>query len=125
MRGSAPLVVAASCLYGLILASNAWFARNGPTLAPNDARYAELLPLLRAGGLSGYVSDAAPNDRYRRYFRAQYNLAPRILLPGVDTLPVVVDGVNPRGAEELLARYGLRPIRDFGNGVVLAGKASH
>ncbi|MBZ5726753.1 MAG: hypothetical protein LAP87_17370 [Acidobacteriia bacterium] len=123
-RGSAPIIVAMACLSAGTLARTAWLARHGPPLAPDDARFAALRQALPGRGTVGYISDAAPDDPAGRLFRAQYSLAPVILVRGGHKALVVVDASRPELVGDLLRGNRLRPIRDFGNGVVLATEAS-
>jgi hypothetical protein len=79
-----------------------------------DARYAPLLPFLRAGEI-GYVSDRAPGSRpeaasaaNRLYFQAQYALAPLVLRPNDCRAPLVVVNLDdPAHARDVLKAHDL------------------
>jgi hypothetical protein len=92
-----------------------------------DARYAPLLPFVRAGEI-GYVSDRAPGSRpeaasaaNRLYFQAQYALAPLVLRPNDDRAPLVVVNLDdPAHAGDVLQTHDLTLVARPAPGVAVA-----
>ena len=86
-------------------------------------RFGELSDLLPPGGVVGYVSNKPfdPNDTFilKRYYLTQYALVPRVVI--VSPKPEFVVGNFHAGDMdyEMLSAAKLRPIKDFGGGVVL------
>lgn len=124
MTNSTPVIVAAAFLYVSWFASDAWRSGSIAALAPDDARFSELLKSSDWDEVTGFVSDAEPGDPAGRLFRAQYSLAPHILVRSSQLPSVLVDGATPLAAQGLLLRFNLRPVRVFAGGLILARQAS-
>jgi hypothetical protein len=93
--------------------------------APNDftARRDQRFELLRDAlpkrGLVGYISDAATEDDHEaRRMRAQFALAPLIVVPDVDQPLVVGDFTGPAAVAKG-RELNLTVVRDLGDGLVL------
>lgn len=99
------------------------------TQAPPDAvtiherRLAELRKRLPTGAVVGYVTDtvdtAWTNEAWRRFATTQYSLAPVVLERTTESELVVGDFKDSSVTATVAARYGLLPVEDFGDGVVL------
>lgn len=115
------------------LLSNLSYARLTRNLKPkaagqdevslNEKRFAELRAALPQRGVVGYISDEPdPNEKIKKYYLAQYALAPLIVVNETDR-PLVVGNFNsPDG--ELRASDKLVPFKRFENGVVLFVQAA-
>jgi hypothetical protein len=112
-------------------------ARSYPDLPEQDpvtiheARIAQLLPLLPASGVVGYVT-TVENDRIfaaersftnveflAQYVLTQYTLAPRIVRNSPELPLVVGNFIDGPPASGFLEKNGLVPLKDFGDGLVL------
>jgi len=96
---------------------------NVDEMAQRDRRFESLRDVLPQRAVVGYVSDARdPTELQIRLMLAQFSLAPVIVVSGTQRVPIVGDFSNP----DSIGR-GLDPeltiLRDFGNGVVLLGRA--
>lgn len=89
-----------------------------------EQRFAPLRPLLPRHGVVGYVADTqAVNIHFDptgpSYYATQYSLAPLIVVYSTAPALVVGNFTDPAAVAPVLARLRLRPLRDFGNGVLL------
>ena len=92
-------------------------------MAQRDQRFEPLRGALPKRGMVGYVSDAKDEvERETRLMLAQFSLAPVILVSGTEQVPIVGDFSNPNSLGPALDPK-LTVLRDFGNGVVLLGRA--
>jgi hypothetical protein len=82
-------------------------------------RYAPLRQYLLKRGIrdTGYTSGEPTVDIHRggAFFRAQYALSPEVVWPDIDREYVIGDSVS----QDALERLQLRPVEDFGNGLLL------
>jgi hypothetical protein len=88
------------------------------------ARFQDLMSVLPATAIVGYVSDVAPNDTLSAalYSSAQYTLAPRLVTNQRSNRPpewVIGDFSKPLDVVQFGKDRGLSLVRDFGNGAVL------
>lgn len=106
-----------------------WPARPGlDEISAYDRRFAELRPVLPAGGVIGYLGHPAPTGstpreanaaallHFRRYLLAQYALAPLLLIESTE--PDLVVGNFEAGAQPP-PPVGFRVVRDFGEGLLV------
>ncbi|MFA5143529.1 MAG: hypothetical protein WC522_05125 [Candidatus Omnitrophota bacterium] len=94
-----------------------------------ENRFDGLKKTLPGYGTVGYVTNNQAEDiRYifeesKRYYLAQYALAPIVLEYGGRKGPVVGNFKDPADGRDALKKIGLPLVRDFGNGVVLLEEA--
>ena len=87
----------------------------------DDRRFAGLSAFLPSGEVVGYVDDEPEDaERIRRYYRAQYLLAPCVLAKD-DRRPFVIVNGRP-GSEVRPPASDARLLCDLGNGVRLFGR---
>ena len=85
-------------------------------VSPADERFAQLKNDLPARGVVGYISDETDvNERTKKYYLAQYALAPLIVVNNTDQTLVIGDF----NKEESAVSGNLVLLKRFGNGVVL------
>jgi hypothetical protein len=97
----------------------------------HEARIAQLLPLLPASGVVGYVT-TVENDRIfaaersftnveflAQYVLTQYTLAPRIVRNRPDLPLVIGNFIDGPPAPGFLEKNGLIPLKDLGDGLLL------
>jgi hypothetical protein len=97
----------------------------------HEARIVQLLPLLPASGVVGYVT-TVENDRIfaaekafqnveflAQYVLTQYTLVPRIVRNRPDLPLVVGNFIDGPPAPGFLEKNGLVPLKDLGDGLVL------
>jgi len=99
-------------------------AREGDPVTIDDLWFGTLKPFLPARGRIGYLQPADWPDgaAVRSFYRAQYSLAPRIVVPGTapDFLIVVPDArVRTETASADLRLAGFTLVRRFENGLLL------
>ena len=123
--GALALLVCAALLANLARLKELWELppANVGEMAQRDQRLEPLRSVLPKHGRVGYVSDARDKvELEMRLMLAQFSLAPVILVSGAEQAPIVGDFSN----SDAIGR-GLDPnltvLRDFGNGVVLLGRA--
>ena len=88
-------------------------------VSPADERFAQLKADLPARGVIGYVSDETEvNERTKKYYLAQYALAPLIVVNDTNQ-PLVVGDFN---GDESAVSGNLVLLKRFENGVVLFGQ---
>jgi len=89
----------------------------------NEKRFAELRAALPQRGVIGYISDEPdPNEKIKKYYLAQYALAPLIVVNEIDRPLVIGNFSSPEG--ELRVSDKLVPFRRFEDGVVLFVQAA-
>jgi len=91
-------------------------------MAQRDQRFEPLRVTLPKRTILGYVSDAGSEaDLEKRLMLAQFSLAPTLLVPGAEQVPILGDFANPNSIGH---GFDLKLIvlRDFGDGVVLLGR---
>jgi hypothetical protein len=88
-----------------------------------DARFAALAAVVKPSAKLGYISDLPAESAAGQamYFTAQYALAPRLLVRAEYTDAAQLVGNFSRPPD--LAKMGFALERDFGNGVMLLGRA--
>jgi hypothetical protein len=123
--GALALLVCAALLPNLARLAVLWRLppANVEEMAQRDRRFEQLRTALPERGMVGYVSDARERVEIEmRLMLAQFSLAPLILVSGTEQVPIVGDFANPdsigRGLDP-----SLTVLRDFGDGVVLLGRA--
>jgi len=85
-------------------------------VSPADERFAQLKTDLPARGVVGYISDETDvNERTKKYYLAQYALAPLIVVNNTNQ-PLVIGDFNK---EESAGSENLVLLKRFENGVVL------
>jgi hypothetical protein len=85
-------------------------------VSPADERFAQLKNDLPARGVVGYISDETDvNERTKKYYLAQYALAPLIVVNNTDQTLVIGDF----NKEESAVTGNLVLLKRFENGVVL------
>ena len=88
-------------------------------VSPADERFAQLKTDLPARGVVGYISDETDvNERTKKYYMAQYALAPLIVVNNTSQ-PLVIGDFNK---EESAVNGNLVLRKRFENGVVLFGQ---
>ena len=91
-----------------------------------ESRLKELLPYMPATGRVGYLSNVHPSDPavpmeiVDEYFRAQYGLAPVVLVPGADEEIIIAKFTD--NTDVAAMTRGLDLIKDFGGGLMLFRK---
>lgn len=115
------LLVGSALLANLMNLANLWSVHP----APNDSmgRHDQRLELLRDAlpkrGTVGYLTDAANGtDQQTRLLRAQFVLAPLILVLGADQNLVIGEFLDPAVAAKARDPK-LTVVRDLGDGLVL------
>jgi hypothetical protein len=99
--------------------------RAGPPQQRIDTRYEELRQALPDDPELGYVTDNLDEDGgNRRSLRAQYALAPRILVATTDRPYVVADLARPELLPEVCAEHDLEVVAVFSGGVALLRRES-
>ena len=97
------------------------FGRDATTV--ELARLDRLRPLLPPGGAVGFETDAEDvlHDRsaLRRFYLAQYALAPVVVVAGRGEEIVVGDYADPAGRCRICAAPGFRRVADLGDGLML------
>ena len=92
-------------------------------MAQRDQRFELLRTALPRRASLGYVSDVSNEaDLEMRIMLAQFSLAPTLLVLGSDRVPVLGDFSNPNSIG-LGRELKLSVLHDFGDGVVLFGRA--
>ena len=85
-------------------------------VSPADEKFAQLKTDLPARGVVGYISDETDvNERTKKYYLAQYALAPLIVVDNTSQ-PLVIGDFNK---EESAVSGNLVLRKRFGNGIVL------
>jgi len=92
-------------------------------MAQRDQRFEPLRNALPRRGMVGYVSDVPDGVKLEmRLMLAQFSLAPVILVSGAEQEVIVGDFSNPNSIGRGLDP-NLTVLRDFGDGIVLLGRA--
>lgn len=88
------------------------------------ARLAGVIEAIPRAAVVGYVSDQNNSTAALAMFNsARYTLAPRLLVEGTDRDWVLGNFTKPADYAAIARERGLRVVQDFGNGVVLLGRA--
>jgi len=130
LGGSA--VVAALALWGVLSFSTATEAMSTTAadvyrISDQQWRFQQVSEALPAHGIIGYVSDQTGVQAQAMLLGAQYILAPRVLveLKNRPESPWVIGNFAKQlDIAEFGREHGIRPVRDFGAGVVLFRKGA-
>lgn len=88
------------------------------------ARLAGVIEAIPRTAVVGYLSDQNNSTAALAMFNsARYTLAPRLLVEGTDRDWVLGNFTKPSDYTAIARERGLRVVQDFGNGVVLLGRA--
>jgi hypothetical protein len=89
------------------------------------ARLAGVMEVIPRTAVVGYLSDSQNSSAaaLAMFNSARYTLAPRLLVEGTDRDWVLGNFTKPADYAALARERGLRVVQDFGNGVVLFGRA--
>jgi hypothetical protein len=89
------------------------------------ARLAGVMEVIPRTVVVGYLSDSQNSSAaaLAMFNSARYTLAPRLLVEGTDRDWVLGNFTKPADYAALARERGLRVVQDFGNGVVLFGRA--
>ena len=88
------------------------------------ARLAGVMETIPRTAVVGYLSDQNNSTAALAMFNsARYTLAPRLLVEGTDRDWVLGNFTKPSDYAAIARERGLRVVQDFGNGVVLLGRA--
>ena len=88
----------------------------------NASRFAEIRKILPPRGMAGYVSDLSGDRGSGALYIAQYSLVPVVLAPGTEHEPIVGNFDAADRVPEIMQKYGLHAVRDFGQGVMLLAR---
>jgi hypothetical protein len=90
-----------------------------------QARLAGVMKAIPRTAVVGYFSDAGNGSTaaLAMFNSARYTLAPRLLVEGTDRDWVLGNFTKPADYAAIASERGLRVVQDFGNGVVLLGRA--
>lgn len=119
------LLVGVALLADLAKLVELWDAppQNLGEMAQRDQRFERLRRALPERTILGYVSDAATEaDLEKRLMLAQFSLAPTLLLLGADPVQILGDFSDPDSIR-MGRDLKLTVLHDFGDGVVLFGRA--
>jgi hypothetical protein len=88
-----------------------------------SARLQAAISSMPPNGAAGYLNEPDPDafTGAKKLLGAQYAFAPRMLVPQTQSPQqlVIGDFSRPVDLAEFARLYGLRVVRDFGNGIVL------
>jgi hypothetical protein len=122
--GALALLICAALLANLARLNDLWELppANVSEMSQRDSRFEQLRSALPKRGMVGYVTDAKDAEEFEvRLLLTQFSLAPLILVSSTEQLPIVGDFWRPESPRQ--GNPASTTLRDFGNGVVLFGRA--
>jgi hypothetical protein len=91
-----------------------------------ESRFGDLPRAATPESVYGYLSDNRPDDPsdQAEFYLSQYTMAPAILTTSVTSRDVIANLHAQNPDLNALARRGLVPVHNFGNGIVLCRNMS-